>query len=584
MPYFVHPKDTEVPAESTPYASRQEAHGVASKTEGSTVTFQISEDERSNWRAREYHRFRDGVYALPPWIASLSVCWRPGDYEDRAYQYQNLAHHFAHLSLKSPGCIAYTPSDEHGHQDRQTTIKVGKYLEAHARDYFTAGEIARFVELVKGYTSGLQLARTAEEIEKVYRNGPNSCMSHERDEYSCDGHHPTEVYGDSDLALAYLGTVDDVSARALVWPDEKLYSRVYGDRTLTVVLESEGYTCRMQDHDYGVFHGAKIRAIKLSRGRYVMPYLDCATGATLDRDGKTFTLHGDSGEEEYAIYETDGVSRELHRSRCDHCGERCDSDAMYCDSCRDDLYSCSRCDTDHFDSSDGEMIGDDWYCDSCIDSHYRHECDSCSDSWIERDPDSEYCPDCREHYTDCHECGDMHDTRDSNDPSSRLCDSCYVPEEDEDETAEETSTPSAVGTYTTTDRYPVIDETIRVWKQDGRGGGTWIDVVPNVVRGALAIHAKVDEDANDPPFVISHIPTGLLVMRVSYGEADRLLEMLTTPGMDWGFTRQEDCKQTVRECALYIVRYRCLPPPSTSSAYAAYVYLTHESAEVSCPL
>lgn len=584
MPYFVHLKDTEPTDESTRYESRADAYRAI--PDRHTVTFKISDSERHSWKMREYQRFKDGVYALPPWIEELFHCWEPSDSPEASYKYPALAMHFAHISIETPGLIAYTPSDEHGYQDRQTKIKVGRYLEEHAREYFTQEQINSFVDQVKGYSSDLQLARTADEIYNVYRNSHRgslaSCMSHPTEDYSTKGIHPTAVYGDSDLAVAYLGSIECPTARCIVWPAKKRYTRVYGDTTIKAVLEKSGYEY-VDGQNYGDLEGAKVRAIKVpGRSYYVMPYVDAAVSADLDEDGKYFTLHDHDGGE-YDVHNSDyvdGITHENDRHRCEHCNESCDEDEMYCSSCEDDRIGCERCGETYWDSSDdGRFISDSWYCTYCADTHYAHECEGCGDSWDEVRPSSSYCSDCADHYNSCDECSEMFDTRDC-DSSGDLCDECHKAKEDEDtdedETADEDGVPEValapsygaecdipisnvdrVMISLIDDRFPTVEDVISVYYSNGTRS---VDVLYLV--GAIAVHERTETDRPEeyPMYSITHVLSGRLITReTSYSRAVELAQMLSTPGLDWDWRDQTRCPTTTREVARYIAHNRALP-------------------------
>src|SRR5262245_15709183 len=115
MPFFVHPANTE-PETGTSYAAKSEA--IAARTGTETITFVADDSERETWRNRETRRFEDKTYIDVPWL------W--------ADWYQNSPLkplHFAHLSLQMPGMVAYTPTEEHGIQDRQLRVRPAKYLQ-----------------------------------------------------------------------------------------------------------------------------------------------------------------------------------------------------------------------------------------------------------------------------------------------------------------------------------------------------------------------------------------------------------------------------------------------------------------------
>lgn len=510
MPYYVHHKDADPLSAELVFTSRIDAMNATKDGTDLVFTFLINNKERTAWQCREWQRFEDGQYLEVPWTQYRSE-WCPSD--DPGYVYPHGAEvsvHFVHLSLKTPGAIAYTPSDEHGFQDRQVTIKVGRYLTQYYTPYLTQAEIDSYVEQIKAYSADFKIARRPEEIVRVYRGGPHSCMSADASNYSTRGIHPVEVYGNSDLGVAYLGDLDHVRARVLVWPDKKYYTRVYGDRTLSTLLKNNGYTCPSTGGgNYPSFAGAKIRAMPLPRGNgYVMPYVDCASSADLSHDGKHFILRDHAGE--YEVKETDGTTNIREVYYCQHCECEIDEDEAYCESCNDNHISCDRCGDDMFDS-------DDWV---TIDEEYTY-CTSCAS----RD-------DCETHVTECSDCGTTIDDRERNDdPDCQRCDSCYeahtheddedgIPEDKEDETEDEEKTK---------DRYPTIDDTI-VILDNGYNPYTCL-ILYSV--GALVVH----ETINETGYTITHVYSGRVVtIRESLGEACALVDKLTHPGIDWGFT------------------------------------------------
>ncbi len=267
MPYFVLPSDAVVPdppdwvivrsLTTTEFPDRQTAYELAVQYKG-RIIFAPSPDELSEWRQRERNRFREGTYIHVPWSERVI--------DDCFY-------HFAHLSLDTPGMIAYTADPEKGIQDRQTRTKPGRYLQQFYADVFSAEEIAQYIAECAAVHSSVSLATSLSDVRKVYRNGPQSCMggpaSH-TDQYwtedDLDGHRPIDVYADSDLAVAYFGPLSAPSQRAIVWPDRHVYSRIYGTGPLETMLKRDGYRP-------GSLSGASVRAIRFRDG-YIIPYVD----------------------------------------------------------------------------------------------------------------------------------------------------------------------------------------------------------------------------------------------------------------------------------------------------------------------
>lgn len=224
------------------------------------------------WRKREQNRFVIGAYRSLPWV---------GD----AWWNSNQAHvvwkdQFPHASLEKPGWIAFTKSEEDGAKDKQTLLRPGAYLNR----YFTKvlddyGKSERFLveTFMKMYGPiDIKFATTEKEVERLY-DLLTTCLHGKR---WPQGIHPATLYIAGDLQVAYIGDLDKgkVSARAVVWPEKKLHSRIYGDvARMTQGLQRLGYT-------WGAPIGAKIKRIQLyptnfdggeaPMGCFAAPYID----------------------------------------------------------------------------------------------------------------------------------------------------------------------------------------------------------------------------------------------------------------------------------------------------------------------
>ena len=113
MPYYLaDSEDAEIniyDADLPYWVDRASAYVAAN---GRIVVYRSHYAEKRVWQCREVGRFDDGTYQRVPWAA------------DDAYP-----EHYVHVSVDAPGMIAYTASAEHGHLDRQTRTKPGRYLE-----------------------------------------------------------------------------------------------------------------------------------------------------------------------------------------------------------------------------------------------------------------------------------------------------------------------------------------------------------------------------------------------------------------------------------------------------------------------
>lgn len=380
------------------FATRAEAYAELAQRKVSDpeahwiVTFAIANTEKRSWHEREERRFRDATYFPPPWDRDDAIAGIP-------------EYHYCHGSLTHAGLVAYTPDDEMGFSDRQIRLTPAKYLQRFATG-LSHDKIQEYCNRLKGYGSTFAIATSAVDIVKVYSLGPDSCMSHSLRSYASDPIHPCTPYGDSDLAVAYLGDLaaGTVKARSVIWPEKKIYTRVYGDHELACALSAAGYTKR-DDLD-----GARIRAIEC-KGTYVMPYIDAADSADLDGDWFRLGWHG-----EYSARNQNGLAEVAQRD-CDNCGAAYDADEddSYCQSCRDDRWSCDSCGDDSFDRDDAVAVGDDTLCSHCADNQ-ASTCARCGDSFHEANIGrrertrrtsenlTNFCEDCGTNYHYCDEC------------------------------------------------------------------------------------------------------------------------------------------------------------------------------------
>jgi hypothetical protein len=279
----------------------------------------------SDWRTRERSRFSSGFYVSPVWFQSVNFII-PVD-------------HFVHVSREDKILLAYTKNDEKGLADIQTKISVVGYLT----QYCGIGEgDARFWQNVhfENYAdTKLEFAESVEDIIAVYMRGAeesgiSSCMTHDSDDYRSSVH-PLTPYGDSDLSLAYLVRDEKVIARCMVWKENKIYSRLYGDGSkMADALKAAGFVD-------GSFEGAKIRRIDdADTGRLVLPYLDSVRRVKkLDLNWLLISSRGD-----VVADRTDGLESGFC---CSGCGDETDEDdlrsvyfsasrsSQWCEHCRD---------------------------------------------------------------------------------------------------------------------------------------------------------------------------------------------------------------------------------------------------------
>lgn len=379
------------------YDQRKIAHAamVANHLESThKITFIPTDEEYATWSDRERARFKSGEYIHVPWQA-----------------HDVFPSHYAHLSLTKPGLIAYSKDAEHGVSDRQTVVKPGKYLEEFYAGEFSSSQIATWIGQCGAKHLTLQVTQDRADIRTIYLHGPNSCMKTAFHYLPC---HPAEVYAGPDLALAYYGDKSSANARAVVWPERKIYSRIYGnEHVLDALLKQAGF-------ERGSLQGARVLKIACDRG-YVMPYVDYLDYCKVGRSHITL------GEGDRSCQNTDGFTRdhcanddddedddlEANYVTCTNCRNRYDPEdddaGEFCARCMEDRYSCEHCGEGVW-SRDVMRVGDNYYCEDCAHEQHDRECrhPDCDTKWLEelltdeRQGErliagvSEFCEDCEE--------------------------------------------------------------------------------------------------------------------------------------------------------------------------------------------
>ncbi len=342
------------------------------------IDFVPTPEQVTIWREREQDRFDKGIYADVPWHVTTSL------------------RHYAHMSVETPEHIAYTKDDEAGVLDKQTRVKPGKYLAEFYATRLSPHEIAGYVAQCAAYATGVYgVASTKADITAIYNvtSGPDSCMRRKRNpEYNWqklldDGElpcHPCATYAGPDLAVAYIGKLGEISQRAVIWPDKKQYTRIYGTGPLQLLLQRDGYS------KVAALDGARLTAVPFRDG-YVVPYMDGCAYGELDDKERYIIVSADNGDlaldhvnGHTSTYEREEPDQDEHG--CANCGESCHVDNTYCDSCADEMWTCEACAEDYFNDQFQSMPSGHLYCDTCV-AERTVSCDAedCENTWIEKE-------------------------------------------------------------------------------------------------------------------------------------------------------------------------------------------------------
>ena len=280
--------------------------------------------DKLDWKARERARLADGTHK--PLLPSLEAHCLPD--------------HFAHVAKGDPSALAYTKHEADGVRDVQKRMNVTAYLKLYA-PHVSPYEAAQLQEAHHQTVadSELLLAKTPEAIVEVYTNFDEdagggvaaSCMRYEPS-YFAGSDHPVVAYGDSDLAVAYVkNSCGETTARTVVWPEKRCYSRLYGnDRSLpalTTALRKAGYKASCGYYGGGSgnsehsLEGARLRAVwdEKRKGRLIVPYVDECSYGELDAGKEWITLRSSQPSQRVVqIKETGGVTTVLG-PRCAAC-------------------------------------------------------------------------------------------------------------------------------------------------------------------------------------------------------------------------------------------------------------------------
>lgn len=322
-----------------------EASKEASRMTVSGRKFQPRRVKDDMWKDRERLKFASKEYKWLPWHDA--VWW---------ISHQHIwGDHFPHVSQKnSVGLMAFTETTDKGSADVQTAIKPGKYLER----YFS-GVLDQYIirDLCTAFSNVFEdncliFANSEDEFETLYTSGPNSCMSHPKDKYTSHIH-PVRVYAAGDLALVYMKRDGRIVARALCWPEKKLYSTIYGDSgRIEPLLQKEGYK---KSTPYGArlqrILTWEIKSTKSGNQAFVAPHIDGCNYlvdqgdhlliASHGNHPKTVKLIGASGVTEWVFLRCrcgkHTTSKELVRVEIDVAGTQ----ANLCTECAKDIFVCN---------------------------------------------------------------------------------------------------------------------------------------------------------------------------------------------------------------------------------------------------
>ena len=256
--------------------------------------------------------------------------------------YINNCPHYARVNTAT-GLINYYADVAAMIKGKRTETRPGRFLTR----FFVGtngnapsnASVKLFAELLKAHAERYELrfVETSDEMRKVYKKGPGSCMQYPRlaHEVICEDDivrnlHPVAVYQSPDIELAYMVDTmreDKIMSRCLIDrrdPEKRKRGIIYGEVAgMENMLKEKG----IESFGNGL-RGCRIRKLRLAdcHRTYLMPYIDHAdeVGEHSDDDGDWFVIDGGSGRD-YECNNTNGSTNESTRvedqSECQGCNE-----------------------------------------------------------------------------------------------------------------------------------------------------------------------------------------------------------------------------------------------------------------------
>jgi len=226
---------------------------------------------KASWERALIAKFDDAEIKFVPWF-------------HKNWNIAGKLKHYPHVD-KTGTKIRYHKSPKDGKAQLYTLIKPGRYLKKYYNDILSPAQLTYWEKrfLYDNEIPVCSITNDPFTIQRVYANGPRSCMNNET---KFNSHvHPASAYGSKDLAIAYLEKLsipNNFSARAVVNTERKIYGRLYGDEMrLAKALEGLGYAPSKVSGPYGssTYNGALIGAhlLKIKNDythHWLVPYID----------------------------------------------------------------------------------------------------------------------------------------------------------------------------------------------------------------------------------------------------------------------------------------------------------------------
>lgn len=228
----------------------------------------------------------------------------------------SLGHHYPLRHPKETSLITYTDGRS------VHTVHISNFLR---NTYFHSDDLRRgaaFKFENISFKDEVQFTESYDDVKSVYA-GITSCMSYYPDRYYSDDSPAYHAYSEGDLRVAYIRDNGRLVARTVVWPEKKIFGRIYGDQLkMTMGLIELGYHFGLVNEWIGAKIGTQYvpngemwdddEETTLYESGWMMPYLDMYIKTAFITPCKKFmTLHPDG---DHKGVEITGFSDEYYRT------------------------------------------------------------------------------------------------------------------------------------------------------------------------------------------------------------------------------------------------------------------------------
>lgn len=254
-------------------------------------------------------------------------------------EYNKFLSSYIRPSEETIGRFTYIPDENYLAKDIQVSTTINKIL---AKPTVFSNKPEYIIDYISGKILGqetrLHIAKTTEEITKVFEQGPRSCMKGLTFRTEEGIANPASVYNTDTVGVLYGVRGGTIVGRAVINKEKKTFVTQYGDNYFSEAIRQAGYKNRIE-----ALEGCTLRLIKLKDNpdEILLPYIDGdAQRVTIDKDNNILKL---SEEGDICAEMTSGIcniNSKSGRLLCENCDEHYPEDdarevdgMMICEYC-----------------------------------------------------------------------------------------------------------------------------------------------------------------------------------------------------------------------------------------------------------